>query len=111
MSRLLLEALLFASLMLGTAAPALAIDYQEPFVPPQFLMAQPAPVAPAETSTITLLRLQEGESPRSAVPASPASAGAGGAAMGPAVGSGGAGYGSSGCSDIGGRALWDWNAC
>jgi hypothetical protein len=100
MWRLLLAALLFAGLTLGTSVQALAIDYDEPFVPPQFLLTQPAPAPPAETGTVTLLRLQEGEAPRPAAPAVSAP-----------VGSGSAGYGSSGCSDIGGRALWNWNAC
>ena len=100
MRRLLFAALLFTGLTLGTSVQAHAIDYDEPVVPPQFLMTPPAPVPPAESGTVTLLRLQEEEAPRPVAPVVRAP-----------VGSGGAGYGSSGCDDIGGRALWDWNAC
>jgi hypothetical protein len=99
MSRLLFAGLLLAGLAFGFSDRALALDYDEPVLPSQFLIAPAGPVAPPVEGGLTLLRREANVSrPAAAEPSAPAPARA------PA-------YGGHGCADIGGRAVWNYNQC
>ncbi|HZR99406.1 MAG TPA: hypothetical protein VFE37_11900 [Chloroflexota bacterium] len=100
MSRVFIAALMLGGLTIAAPSGALAFDYEEPVLPNEFLMAPASTVQAPSESSLALLRLQEDGAPRTVTtlasapqpPARPA-------------------YGSSGCADGSGRALWTYNAC
>jgi hypothetical protein len=104
MRRLIIAGLLFSGAVLGTAGPVGAVDYAEPVVPEQFLLAPPPPVVAAVDAPLRLqvLHRENGE-----VVQGPEPTGAGlPVASAPPI---------RACDrwngDGGGRALWDWNTC
>ena len=105
MLRFLLAGLLLSGAVLDATAPAWAFDYEEPFVPPQFLLGSPAPEAPTRDATPRLLVLRSGNAPFTAE--DPTAAAGGEAAARSLVSSCRASSGEG----ISGRALWNWNAC
>src|SRR5215216_500419 len=103
MLRFLLAGLLVSGAVLGSVGPAWALDYEEPVVPPQFLLGSPAVEAPVSLASLRLLVLRS-ETPEliQEVPGGVAEAGA--VVRYPTDSC----RGSSG-DGIGGRALWNWN--
>ncbi|HZU05900.1 MAG TPA: hypothetical protein VFB73_08000 [Chloroflexota bacterium] len=51
MWRLFLASMLLGGVLLGRAAPALALDYEEPVVPGEFLLGTPLPAPPTAGRT------------------------------------------------------------
>lgn len=104
MRRLIVVGLLLGSGLSGGAHPAWAIDYDEPVIAAQFLMAPPAPAAPGEAAGLRLQVLRRESAELTGTGESPSS-GAATPAAAPVRAC--AGWGG----DNGGRALWDWNTC
>ncbi|HEY7060720.1 MAG TPA: hypothetical protein VII06_04520 [Chloroflexota bacterium] len=104
MRRLIIALLLVGSGLLSGAHSAWAIDYDEPVVPPQFLMAPAAPAAPAETAGLQLqvLRRESGDVAGAQASTDTSAATSSIAPVRNCVGWSG---------DNGGRAMWDWNTC
>jgi hypothetical protein len=59
-------AILLSSLALGRSSVALAVDYTEPVVPPQFLIVAPPAPQPAASGIVRLLREGSGGPPAAA---------------------------------------------
>jgi hypothetical protein len=117
--RIFLAGVLCSGLALGSAGSAAALDYQEPVVPPEFLLGGPPPVAPADGGGARLLTQAAG-----GVPAATAVPGVStGAGDPPEAGSAGLSWARDGApgpsqfipgsqwSDGGGCAVWDWTSC
>jgi hypothetical protein len=116
--RALLAGVLCGGLALGSAGSAAALDYQEPVVPPEFLLGGPPPLAPADGGGARLLTQAAG-----GLPAAIAGAGVPAATEPPEAGSAGVSWTRDGApgtsqfvprsqwSDGGGCAVWNWSSC
>jgi hypothetical protein len=105
MRRILLAGILLSSIVLGGTGQARALDYEEPIVPPQFLMAPPVTDVPTSNADLRILMLRS-ENPAliNTAPTRAATVGADGAHPAyPCV--------PDRDEGIGGRALWNWNIC
>jgi hypothetical protein len=117
---LLLAGVLGSALVLGSAGAVAALDFEDPLVPPQFLMgAPPAAIAAMPTTRGGARLLTQGAGGRTASLAAPTVSDA----APPEGGSAGAVWTHEGApgplhfisgsqwSDGSGCAIWNWNTC
>ncbi|HZU04566.1 MAG TPA: hypothetical protein VFB73_01190 [Chloroflexota bacterium] len=121
MIRLVLAVALAAGAAFGLAGPTLALDFEPPVVPPEFLLgAPPAPGTPADAARLRLLSQEDGQ--LAPAPLAPVVSYANGPMANPPTGGlvpgalpGANGFVSvplrQGNAERGGCALWNWNSC